>query len=481
MAEKFCLFLLAFSLYLQFASPHATTVFDVSASIQRTLDVLSFDPNTLNSKDEEKLAQSSSSSAQYSVSVHPRSSLQKSQHRDYEELTRSRLQRDSARVKAIGARLELALNGVNRSAFRPVDEEKFRPEGLQSPLTSGVRLGSGEYFSRIGVGRPAKPYYMVIDTGSDINWLQCEPCSDCYQQSDPVFLPSQSSTYRSLSCKSPQCSALQISACRVDSCLYQVSYGDGSFTVGEFATETLSFGNSGTANGVALGCGHDNEGLFAAAAGLLGLGGGSLSLPSQIKASSFSYCLVDRDSSSSSTLEFNSPRPGDSITAPLLRNNRVRTYLYVGITGISVGGRPLNIPESVFAVDASGRGGIIVDSGTAVTRLKTEAYNSLRDTFASLTRNLPSSSGFAIFDKCYDLSSMQKIAVPTVSFRFAGGGTLRLRPENYLIPVDSSGKFCLAFAPTDGQLSIVGNIQQQGTRVSYDLAHSLVGFSPNKC
>lgn len=190
---------------------------------------------------------------------------------------------------------------------------------------------------------------------------------------------------------------------------------------------------------------------------------------------------MDRDSSSSSTLEFNSPRPSDSITAPLLRNNRVQTYLYVGITGISVGGRPLNIPASAFAVDASGRGGIIVDSGTAVSRLKTEAYNSLRDTFASLTRNLPPSSGFAIFDKCYDLSSMQKIAVPTVSFRFSSGGTLRLRPENYLIPVDSSGKFCLAFAPTDGPVSIVGNIQQQGTRVSYDLAHSLVGFSPNKC
>ncbi|CAH2040968.1 unnamed protein product [Thlaspi arvense] len=210
----------------------------------------------------------------------------------------------------------------------------------------------------------------------------------------------------------------------------------------------------GTANGVALGCGHTMRTLRGSSGSPRARRWFSLTAVSD-QASSFSYCLVDRDSSSSSTLEFNSPRPSDSITAPLLRTT------VCGPT-CTVGGRPLNIPESVFAVDASGRGGIIVDSGTAVTRLKTEAYNSLRDTFASLTRNLPSSSGFAIFDKCYDLSSMQKIAVPTVSFRFAGGGTLRLRPENYLIPVDSSGKFCLAFAPTDGQLSIVGNIQQQG-------------------
>ncbi|KAI5443483.1 Protein ASPARTIC PROTEASE IN GUARD CELL 1 [Lathyrus oleraceus] len=71
-------------------------------------------------------------------------------------------------------------------------------------------------------------------------------------------------------------------------------------------TETTSFGSSGSINRVAIGCGHDNEGLFVGVAGLLGLGGGALSLTSQIKASSFSYCLVDRNSDKSSTLEFNS-------------------------------------------------------------------------------------------------------------------------------------------------------------------------------
>lgn len=272
-----------------------------------------------------------------------------------------------------------------------------------------------------------------------------------------------------------------MSACRVDSCLYQVSYGDGSFTVGDFATETLSFGNTGTVNNVAIGCGRDNEGLFAAAAGLLGMGGGSLSLPSQLRATSFSYCLVNRDSAASSTLEFNSARPGDSVTAPLLRNSKYKTFFYVGLAGLSVGGQPVAVSPSVFAVDESGRGGIIVDSGTAVTRLKTEAYTAVRDAFARLTKNLPSSSSYAIFDTCYDLSSFKQVSIPTVSFRFAGGKSLTLPPDNYMIPVDSAGKVCFAFAPTDGPLSIVGNIQQQGTRVSYDVANSVVGFSPNKC
>ena len=158
-----------------------------------------------------------------------------------------------------------------------INSTSFEPEKLQTPVTSGKSQGSGEYFSRIGVGRPEKPYYMVIDTGSDVSWIQCKPCFSCYQQTDPIFDPSTSSTYRAMSCESSQCEALQVSACRSDSCVYQVSYGDGSFTVGDFATETLSFGSSGSVNNVAIGCGRDNEGLFAAAAGLLGLGGGVLS------------------------------------------------------------------------------------------------------------------------------------------------------------------------------------------------------------
>ncbi|KAK7839893.1 protein aspartic protease in guard cell 1 [Quercus suber] len=265
------------------------------------------------------------------------------------------------------------------------------------------------------------------------------------------------------------------------SCLYQVSYGDGSFTVGDFVTETLSFGNSGSINTIALGCGHDNEGLFVGAAGLLGLGGGPLSLTSQTKASSFSYCLVDRDSGRSSTLEFNSAPPADSVTTNLLKNSKLDTFYYVGLTGMSVGGQAVSIPTSLFQLDASGNGGIIVDSGTAITRLQTQAYNSLRDAFVKLTQHLPSTSGVALFDTCYDLSSQRSVKVPTVSFQFSDGKSLQLPAKNYLIPVDSSGTFCFAFAPTTSSLSIVGNVQQQGTRVSFDLANSKVAFSSNKC
>ncbi|KAG6584369.1 Protein ASPARTIC PROTEASE IN GUARD CELL 1, partial [Cucurbita argyrosperma subsp. argyrosperma] len=462
------------------SSSSSSAFLDVSASLKQANQVLKFDPKALLSFQQQDEVVPVNSSSSFSLQLHSRDALQNAGHKDYKSLVLSRLDRDSSRVKSLNDRLEFSLSDLKRSDLQPLQTE-ILPEDLSTPIVSGTSQGSGEYFSRIGVGQPAKPFYMVLDTGSDINWLQCQPCTDCYQQTDPIFDPRTSSSFASLPCESPQCQALETSGCRAAKCLYQVAYGDGSFTVGEFVTESLSFGNSGTISNVALGCGHDNEGLFVGSAGLLGLGGGSLSLTSQMKASSFSYCLVDRDSSSSSALEFNSAAPSDSVNAPLLRSGRVDTFYYVGLVGLSVGGQLLSIPPSLFQMDDAGYGGIIVDSGTAITRLQTQAYNTLRDAFVSRTPYLRRTNGFALFDTCYDLSSQSRVTIPTLSFQFAGGKSLQLPPKNYLIPVDSVGTFCLAFAPTTSSLSIIGNVQQQGTRVHFDLANSLVGFSPNKC
>ncbi|XP_018840177.1 protein ASPARTIC PROTEASE IN GUARD CELL 1-like [Juglans regia] len=475
------LFPLAFSRDL----PEITHTFlDVSASLEQARAVLNFDPETVKPlvQQKEPLLQAQvGNSSSFSVQVHPRESLYKSSYEDYKSLVLARLERDSARVEALTTKLQLALEGGKKSDLKPVEKELL-PEDLSTPILSGKSLlGIGEYVSRIGVGTPAKPFYMVLDTGSDINWLQCKPCANCYKQSDPIFDPTSSSSYKPLSCASPQCQALRVQGCSAGKCLYGVSYGDGSKTTGNMVTETVSFGSSGAVNNIALGCGHDNKGLFVGVAGILGLGGGSLSFPYQIKASSFSYCLVDRDSSKSSTLEFNSAPPADSVTTTILKNKKLDTFYYIGLDGLSVGGMPLSIPASVFQMDAAGNGGIIVDSGTTITRLPTQAYNALRDAFVKLTRNLKSTSGVSLFDTCYDLSSQTSVQVPTVSFRFSGGKLLSLPAKNYLIPMDSSGTYCLAFAPTSSSPSIIGNVQQQGIRVSYDLANSRLAFSPNKC
>ncbi|KAF3437880.1 hypothetical protein FNV43_RR20636 [Rhamnella rubrinervis] len=456
-----------------------TLVLDVKASLKQAHQILSVDPHTLRPFEQEEHVQSvdpknSSSSGSFSLLLYPTDALVNTQHKDYKSLVLSRLERDKVRVKYINAKLDLDLINNEKKSM-------IRQESVSTPISSGRSIGTGGYVSRIGVGNPVKEFYMIMDTGSDINWLQCKPCYDCYKQKDPVFDPILSSSYKQVTCRSQLCKMLQGPSCMVGSCPYKVLYGDGSYTKGDFVTETVSFGNSGALRNIVLGCGHTNRGLWDGAAGLVGLGGGPLSLTSQIKASSFSYCLVDLNSVQSSSLEFNSERPSDSVTTPLLKNSQDRTFYYVGITGISVGGKLLSIPQSIFQLEESGNGGVIVDSGTVITRLRTEAYESLRDEFKKQAQQLPSTSGEALFDTCYDLSEETTVEVPTVSFHFSSGKSLTLPGNNILVPLDSTGKFCFAFAPMSSSLSIIGSLQQQGMRVSFDLVNSVIGFSPNKC
>lgn len=393
-----------------------------------------------------------------------------------EQLFNLRLQRDAVRVKDL---VSLA-SAVNRSRV------PLPGGGFSSSVISGLSQGSGEYFTRIGVGTPPKYMYMVLDTGSDIVWLQCAPCKKCYSQADPVFDPTKSRSYAGISCASPLCRKLDSAGCNSrKTCMYQVSYGDGSFTFGDFSTETLTFRRTRVAR-VAVGCGHDNEGLFVGAAGLLGLGRGKLSFPSQTGRRfnrKFSYCLVDRSASSrpSSVVFGDSAVSRTARFTSLLVNPKLDTFYYLELLGISVGGKRIpGITASLFKLDPSGNGGVIIDSGTSVTRLTRPAYIALRDAFRAGASNLKRGPEFSLFDTCFDLSGMTEVKVPTVVLHFRGAD-LSLPATNYLIPVDTDGTFCFAFAGTLSGLSILGNIQQQGFRVVYDLAGSRIGFAPRGC
>ena len=148
---------------------------------------------------------------------------------------------------------------------------------------------------------------------------------------------------------------------------------------------------------------------------------------------------------------------------------------------MSVGGKALSISSTRFEIDGSGMGGIIVDSGTFITRLPTDVYESLREAFVQGAQSLTAAGAISPFDTCYNLGGQSNVQVPTVAFELSKGKLLQLPARNYLIRMDTAGTYCLAFLKTTSSLSIIGSFQQQGMRVSYDLVNSLVGFSSNKC
>ncbi|KAE9594006.1 putative nepenthesin [Lupinus albus] len=49
---------------------------------------------------------------------------------------------------------------------------------------------------KFSIGTPKFDVMAEADTGSDLIWMQCQPCKKCYKQTEPVFDPSKSKTYK---------------------------------------------------------------------------------------------------------------------------------------------------------------------------------------------------------------------------------------------------------------------------------------------
>jgi hypothetical protein len=388
-----------------------------------------------------------------------------------------RVARDNARAEYLARRLSPT------TAYQPATTD------LGSEVVSGLDEGSGEYFVRVGVGSPPTEQYLVVDSGSDVIWVQCKPCSQCYAQADPLFDPASSSTFSAVSCGSAICRMLPGSGCggSDDRCQYEVSYGDGSDTKGVLALETLTVGGTAV-EGVAIGCGHRNRGLFVGAAGLLGLGWGPMSLVGQLGGAAggaFSYCLASRGPGSdadagSLVLGRGEAVPEGAVWVPLVRNPQAPSFYYVGLSGIGVGDERLPLQDGLFQLADDGAGGVVMDTGTAVTRLPAGAYAALRDAFAGAVGALPRAPGVSLLDTCYDLSGYTSVRVPTVSLYFGEAATLTLPARNLLVEVDG-GVYCLAFAPSPSGMSILGNIQQEGIQITVDSANGYIGFGPGTC
>ncbi|KAJ4829902.1 hypothetical protein Tsubulata_042260 [Turnera subulata] len=259
-----------------------------------------------------------------------------------------------------------------------------------------------------------------------------------------------------------------------------MSYGDGSSSAGLLAYDTFRFGNTKVSN-IAFGRGHQNEG-FVNSGGILGLGRGDLSFLNQLGGKSagiFSYCLVEPGSEAWGWLEI-----GDETIAsgaawiPIMYNPRADpSYYYVGLSGIKVENMVVPIPEQAFQLNYKGEGGVILDTGTVITRFPTAAYDTFRDAFLAQMEHVPRTHGVSILDTCFNLTSTSPLLwLPHVSFHFTGGVTLTLKPNNVFVEVETSRIFCLAFAPSPKGFSILGNIAQQAVQIAVDARSGRIGF-----
>ncbi|CAJ1964047.1 unnamed protein product [Sphenostylis stenocarpa] len=402
------------------------------------------------------------------------------QNHDETKVTHSDiLNLDKERVKYIHSRISKNLGGGGESV-KELDSATL-------PAKSGSLIGSGNYFVVVGLGTPKRDLSLIFDTGSDLTWTQCQPCArSCYKQQDVIFDPSKSSSYSNISCTSPVCTQLSSAtgndpgcSSSTKACIYGIQYGDQSFSIGYFSRERLTVTATDVIDNFLFGCGQNNQGLFGGSAGLIGLGRHPISFVQQTTSKYgkiFSYCLPST-SSSTGYLTFGAANSRRLVYTSLSSTSRSSSFYELDIAAITVAGVKLSLTPSLFST-----GGVIIDSGTVITRLPPTAYAALRSAFRQGMSKYPPAPELSLLDTCYDLSEYKVISIPKISFVFGGPATVELQAQGILY-VASIKQVCLAFAPNgdDSDVTIFGNVQQRTLEVVYDVGGGRIGFGAGGC
>jgi hypothetical protein len=387
------------------------------------------------------------------------------------------------------------------SLQRRIDSYRSPPQAAASkaqvPVTSGAKLRTLNYVAAIGLGGGEAT--VIVDTASELTWVQCEPCESCHYQEDPVFDPSSSPSYAAVPCNSSSCDALQVAtgmsssgttACGADrpACGYTLSYRDGSYSRGVLAHDRLSLAGE-VVDGFVFGCGTSNQGApFGGTSGLMGLGRSQLSLVSQTMdqfGGVFSYCLPLKDSGSSGSLVLGDDSSVYRNSTPIVYTSMVSDdpsaqgpFYFLNLTGITIGGQEVE-PSAGFAA-----GKVIIDSGTVITSLVPSIYNAVKAEFMDQLAEYPQAPGFSILDTCFNMTGFSEVQVPSLKLVFDGGVEVEVDSSGVLYFVSSdSSQVCLAMAALESEYdtSIIGNYQQKNLRVIFDTSGSQVGFAQETC
>ncbi|WVZ03658.1 hypothetical protein V8G54_024464 [Vigna mungo] len=375
-------------------------------------------------------------------------------------------------------------NAILRSIHR-ANYFKLDSHDVESTITPAL----GEYLLNYSVGTPPVQILGIVDTGSSLIWMQCQPCKECYKQDRPIFDPSTSRTYNSIPCVAAECLNDTHTSCDFNNrehCTYKVSYGDGSTTEGDFSWETISLYSSIKDVPVAfpktvIGCGHNNVGIFGEqSSGIVGLGNGPFSLAGQLKpktGGTFSYCLTPmyQGDPKPSYLHF-----GDrgevtvegAVSTPLIISKVRPSMYFVVMEAISVGSKRIEFPRN------GEDGNILIDSGATMTYLPDEVYSSLEGEMVNSVKLPRTNSPIKGLRLCFAITPGEEYHIPIVYAHFKGGGTVKWYNINTFVKATET-VICLAFR--SGSQAIFGNLAQQDILVGYDTQHNTVTFLNTDC
>lgn len=255
------------------------------------------------------------------------------------------------------------------------------------------------------------------------------------------------------------------------------------------------------------------EGLTSLAAGLIGLGRTKISLPAQLASTfkipqKFALCLPSSNNVGNMVIgqgNYASPFLEISnklIKTPLVRNP-VSTYgnevignfsveYFLDVTSIRVSGKTLSLNKTLLSINKkTGAGGTTMRTVRGFTSLERSIYRALVNEFvkAATSLNIKRVASVAPFGACFDSKTVSSSKtgpnVPVIDLVLQGKNLFwRFYGSNSMVRVGND-VICLAFVEGSPNLTgptssiVVGGYQMENYLLEFDLASSMLGFSPS--
>ncbi|KAK6787598.1 hypothetical protein RDI58_016123 [Solanum bulbocastanum] len=281
--------------------------------------------------------------------------------------------------------------------FKPdkfMDQEKIAKSlSAATKLDSSVNFpvrgnihSEGLYYTYMLVGNPPRPYFLDIDTGSDLMWIQCDaPCTSCAKGAHPLYKPRN---VNMIPPKNPYCVEVQenLKSKYCDNCHqcdYEIEYADRSSSVGVLAKDELQLvlaNGTGTKPNVVFGCAYDQQGTLlntlASTDGILGLSRAPISLPSQLASHGLinnviGHCLRT-DTNGGYLFLGNDFVPQWRMSWVPMLNNPFPNLYQAQLMKMNYGGKELRLGSTSY-----GQGTVVFDSGSTYTYFTDQAYKAL--------------------------------------------------------------------------------------------------------
>ncbi|KAL3335482.1 hypothetical protein AABB24_031616 [Solanum stoloniferum] len=400
--------------------------------------------------------------------------------------------------------------------FKPdkfMDQEKIAKSlSAATKLDSSVNFpvrgnihSEGLYYTYMLVGNPPRPYFLDIDTGSDLMWIQCDaPCTSCAKGAHPLYKPRN---VNMIPPKNPYCVEVQenLKSKYCDNCHqcdYEIEYADRSSSVGVLAKDELQLvlaNGTGTKPNVVFGCAYDQQGTLlntlASTDGILGLSRAPISLPSQLASHGLinnviGHCLRT-DTNGGYLFLGNDFVPQWRMSWVPMLNNPFPNLYQAQLMKMNYGGKELRLGSTSY-----GQGTVVFDSGSTYTYFTDQAYKALISMLEEISsEDLIKDASDTTLPICwrakFPVRSIEEVRQFFKPLNLQFGSKWRIVftklwiPAEGFLTISEKGNVCLGILDGsnvhDGSAIILGDISLRGQLFVYDNVNQKIGWIRSNC